>query len=333
MTELSIIIPVYNVGDLFRACLDSIVRAVEKAGCGNRIEVLLADDGSADGCERLCDEAASAHAYFRVLHLKNGGAAAARNAALRQAAGDYIGWIDADDLVRENWFCEVLPRLADCVDILVFDLIDDAGNRIAYGRPGGAVRPDRFLRDLIRDDRQRGFLCNKVFRREFCPPGVFDESLEQMSDFAAMYAICRNMRHIVYLPITLYVYRVRTGSITNQFRAGRLFGRFEIALRRYKEVDARLKADALSCAMYHAFYFCHRTLKYGRLDGTSEAIYRTCAGFVRRNLPQGLADCENRLRRKVQFLACALGLLPVAIRVHEFFKRLCGRGGKERNGK
>ena len=85
---LSIIIPVYKVEPYLRECLDSV--AASPSDCW---EAILVDDGSPDGCPQICDEYAAKDKRFRVIHQKNAGVAAARNAGLDVAQGQWCWFI------------------------------------------------------------------------------------------------------------------------------------------------------------------------------------------------------------------------------------------------
>lgn len=113
--KFSVIIPVYNVAPYLRACLDSVCAAVEKVKVEGvqwkdrpSVEVLCVDDGSTDGSGGILDEYACrstptpSTCSFRVLHQQNAGVSAARNAALEVATGDWICFVDADDVVNER---------------------------------------------------------------------------------------------------------------------------------------------------------------------------------------------------------------------------------------
>ena len=82
---LSIIVPVYKVENYLQKCIDSIL-----AQTFTDFELILVEDGSPDGCPALCDAAAAKDARIRVLHQKNGGLSAARNAGLDVARGEWI---------------------------------------------------------------------------------------------------------------------------------------------------------------------------------------------------------------------------------------------------
>lgn len=100
---VSIIVPVYNVAPYLRECFDSIVGQTY----GN-LEVIVVDDGSTDGCAAICDEYAEKDARFRVVHQPNRGLSAARNVGLNDARGEYISFIDSDDVTSSMFLSELV---------------------------------------------------------------------------------------------------------------------------------------------------------------------------------------------------------------------------------
>ena len=91
--RVSFILPVYNVEAYLRECVNSIARQTYKD-----IEIILVDDGSPDGSPALCDQLATEDNRIKVLHKPNGGLSDARNAGLKIATGEYIVFMDSDDL-------------------------------------------------------------------------------------------------------------------------------------------------------------------------------------------------------------------------------------------
>ena len=90
---VSVIIPVYNVQDFLRECLSSVVHQSY-----SNLEILLIDDGSTDASGEICDEYARSDARVHVIHKSNGGQASARNAALELARGEFLTFVDSDDV-------------------------------------------------------------------------------------------------------------------------------------------------------------------------------------------------------------------------------------------
>ena len=102
MPQISIVVPVYNVEQYLHRCIDSIL-----VQTFSDFELILVDDGSPDNCGRICDEYAAKDGRIRVIHQKNSGLSAARNAGMELAQGNYILFCDSDDYVSPQW-CETL---------------------------------------------------------------------------------------------------------------------------------------------------------------------------------------------------------------------------------
>jgi len=111
---LSVIIPVFNGEKTIDRCLNS----VEQQSIQTPLEVLVADDGSTDGTAEILRTHARACKYIKVLHLAHGGQAAARNAALKQATGEWVCFLDADDYWDADYLKHILPDLKEGIDVL-----------------------------------------------------------------------------------------------------------------------------------------------------------------------------------------------------------------------
>lgn len=102
---VSVIIPVYKVEKYLNQCVDSVLCQTYK-----NIEVILVDDGSPDKCPQICDEYAKKDERVRVIHQKNGGLSAARNAGIKVVTGDYVLFLDSDDFWNSRHGLEVLVK-------------------------------------------------------------------------------------------------------------------------------------------------------------------------------------------------------------------------------
>ena len=96
---MSIIVPVYNVEDYLRRCLDSIERQTLAAW-----ECICVDDGSPDGCGAILDEYAAKDSRFVAIHQENAGVSVARNAGIDAARAEYIGFVDPDDWIESDTY-------------------------------------------------------------------------------------------------------------------------------------------------------------------------------------------------------------------------------------
>lgn len=115
---VSIIIPVYNAKAHLEACVRSILDQSYK-----QFELLLIDDGSSDGSSGLCDELSQKSEKIRVIHKENGGVSSARNAGLDVARGDYVVFVDSDDVISNNYL-EAFIESSDKADLII-GMIED----------------------------------------------------------------------------------------------------------------------------------------------------------------------------------------------------------------
>lgn len=111
--KLSFIVPIYNVEDYLLDCCKSILNQVDST-----CEVLLVDDGSTDRSSQIADDIAREHDRVTVIHKENGGLASARNTGLDAASGDYVAFVDSDDLITEN--CSPLFSMSLKILSLIF---------------------------------------------------------------------------------------------------------------------------------------------------------------------------------------------------------------------
>ena len=95
--KVSIIVPVYNIENYIRVCVESILAQTYES-----FELILVDDGSKDNSGILCDEYAAIDSRVKVIHKENGGVSSARNTGLQQAKGKWIMYVDGDDWIEPD---------------------------------------------------------------------------------------------------------------------------------------------------------------------------------------------------------------------------------------
>ena len=108
MAEVSIIVPVYQVENYIRQCVDSIL-----AQTFTDFELILVDDGSKDQSGQICDEYAEMDKRVKVIHQKNSGAASARNNGIGHANGRYLCFVDADDWIEDTMIAKCVSQMKE----------------------------------------------------------------------------------------------------------------------------------------------------------------------------------------------------------------------------
>jgi len=211
---ISIVIPVYNVEKYILACLESLIHQSY-----TKIEIILVDDGSNDASPSICDEYALRDSRIKVLHQTNQGLSAARNIGIEYCKGEYIAFVDSDDIVHRDYILHLYNTIGEA-DIAVCRLkkftdgekIQLANSVSCTSRTfnGKEANNNLFHHDL---GIHMAVVTNKLFNRTLWenfrfPLGVLHE------DIAIIYKILDRVALIQFLDCQLYFYRQRQNSIT-----------------------------------------------------------------------------------------------------------------------
>ncbi len=212
---ISIIVPVYNVRNYLRRCIDSIVRQTY-----TDIEILIIDDGSDDGSGQICDDYQKEDKRIKVFHVKNRGASAARNLGLDNARGEFIGFVDSDDYIKEDMYASLYNYMRKEIDIvccgtaLLFpdrmcrrtELYGKAANPVSYSNRE-ALKELLLVKDLSFS------LWNKLYRRELFQNIRFPEG-KICEDYPVIYAVVKRCRNVTNIGKVQYFYCYRDGSVS-----------------------------------------------------------------------------------------------------------------------
>ncbi len=303
---ISVILPVYNGAQWLAQCLDSIL-----ASAGAEPEIILVNDGSTDESGSICCKYAEEHSNIHVFAQENRGVAAARNLGLSHARGDYIAWVDPDDLVSPEWYPEILRAIREnSPDVIVFDMLrfgDGPETAECYGRTPGQVDRAVFLEDVYRDVRMHSGLPNKVMKASLYRGTAFDTGLPVLEDFAAMPRLLKRAETVFYIPKALYRYRQHSASLLHRSSPERAFQSVMTAAKREAAAPAPQRKAAITAAALQALSFswhCYREQDFG---GGEEQL-RFCRRYIRRHMTSLLGDRELAAKRKIQFCLVVAGL-------------------------
>lgn len=204
MSAISIIVPIYNMEQYMRKCIDSII-----AQTFTDFECLLIDDGSTDGSPAICDSYAEKDLRIKVFHKTNGGLSDARNYGLEQAKGEYTIFVDPDDWVDATGL-ELLYKKAkeNDADIVMCDLYYNDLYRQTYCKqePTSIQHLD-VLKDLI-TGKVYGFTVTKLIKRELYQKYnlKYPQGMYGCEDQYTMCKLFINNILIAYIPIAYYHY-------------------------------------------------------------------------------------------------------------------------------
>lgn len=231
---ISVIVPVYKVEPYLRECIDSIL-----AQTYTDFELILVDDGSPDNCGKICDEYAEKDARIIVIHQENQGLSAARNAGLDVMRGEYVAFVDSDDLIHTRFLelhyetivdyqAEVtksFPFLFEKMDAILAEKQENSEARLVSGKDAcyELYDPNGWFYTVWGK-----LFCANIFGGLRFPTGLIHE------DEAVNYKIYYSAKKVVEIKQKLYFYRQNPESIMHQSFSVKRYDKLKVFLERYQ---------------------------------------------------------------------------------------------------
>jgi len=233
---ISVIMPVYKVENYLPESIESVLNQDHK-----NLELILIDDGSPDRCGEICDAYAERDSRVRVIHQKNGGAAAAKNAGLRIASGTYLAFVDSDDYLQPNVFGYMLKVLQEHnADAAQFSFRDIYRTRTEPQLLKPCVLNEKEYLVRFTKDWTCALLWNKLYKRSLFD-GVFFEEGHKIDDEYFTYQGFLEPCRVVLDDTIVYNYRKRASGVMSSPEAGqqRILDCIDSIVKRRQKVVAR----------------------------------------------------------------------------------------------
>lgn len=223
MHKISIIIPIYNVEQFLPKCLESIICQTYQ-----NLEIILVNDGSTDHCPQICDDYAAKDNRIKVIHKENGGLSDARNAGYQLVTGDYLAFVDSDDLVSLDFYKNLLKisieRNADIVEGGVFKFTDEKDlQNFQQDNNVEEFETEKALEFLMKE-KLKQVVWNKLYKTNIVNNLLFEKGKIHEDEFWT-YQIFARAKKIVKTNYLLYFYRQQEESImAEKYSIRRLYG-------------------------------------------------------------------------------------------------------------
>ena len=272
--KLSIVIPVYNVKQYLPSCVHSVL-----AQTYQDLQVILVNDGSTDSSGVLCDQLAQQDSRIQVVHKTNGGLSDARNAGLRVATGEYVAFLDSDDVYLFNDGLKQLMALAHAEqpDVLLFQAVDVYLNhqsvRKAYDEAWIAAHSGmEVFHQLVRTQSFNMSACFQLVRRNLLEQHqIYFEKGLLSEDVDWSLRLWRHVSKVRAINLPLYGYQHREGSISTTYTIRYLrsyehiFAKF-VHLYNDRVVDATTELYWQTVMGYLAQMYTNCLYNYGQLS-------------------------------------------------------------------
>ena len=309
---ISIIVPVYKVETYLPKCIESLINQTY-----SDLQIILVDDGSPDGCGGICDAYAAKDGRITVIHQKNAGVSAARNAGLAIAQGEYIGFVDPDDWVKPEMYAMMVAAMeTQDAELAVcgYDYVEEDGSiSCPYQvREKEVLSQEQLIFKLFdMPPTVRHGVVNKLFRQSVWQDLRFPEELHSSEDVFVLTEYVQRVHKAVFVHQPLYQNLVRMGSATH----GGL--KIESLASSFVAHDYMHRVAVAQCpgVKNHSLAFLMDVclLKYieaerrlQTLAKPEQTVYRAVMGqmrrYIRRHAWQALFDREIYWKTRIMYL-------------------------------
>lgn len=240
---LSIVIPAYNTINYIEPCVNSII-----SGSYQDFEILLIDDGSSDGTGELCDRLAGMYSKIQVFHTESRCLSRARNLGIDHARGEYIGFVDSDDIVSPAMFAVLITHMKKEVQLVSCNFLrctrDQIGLLPQKSTATFCSGTDRIAQKILRGGYGPN-VWNKLFRRDLLEQHNirFQPDCQVGEDQLFIVQYMKYCHKAVFFDSTLYYYITDSGSVMNTFREERAVNSCYVALPQVWNYTAEVMED------------------------------------------------------------------------------------------
>lgn len=251
---ISVIVPVYKVEKYLKRCVASIQDQTYK-----NLEIILIDDGSPDECGKMCDEFAEKDTRIKVVHQKNGGLAKARNKGLEIAKGEYITFVDSDDMLEAQMMEMLLLMIKEDADID----ISICGHRIVYEDKERVSPKDEECKDNVILNQQElweeifgqlnNAVWNKMYKRSVIGELRFPEGIIHGEDLIFNLNYLRKCNKGIINQTVGYNYLKRQNSITSS-----MFSKNKLYEIEAKDIALKIVEEYMPEQLENARKYCFR---------------------------------------------------------------------------
>lgn len=209
--KLSIVIPVYRVETTLKTCVESILTQSY-----TDFEMILVNDGSPDNCPQLCDEWKEKDRRIRVIHQKNQGLSAARNAGIEIAIGHYITFVDSDDMIAPDTLQPLMNELAQNLE---YDILEYPVRRFVGSPKESLLETERKVYCdmweywLEAKAYTHAYAWNKIYKRKLFQNVKFPEG-KVFEDVYTLPLLLQKAQTVATTNCGLYLYNHNPKGIT-----------------------------------------------------------------------------------------------------------------------
>ena len=325
--KISVILPCYNAERYLNACFESLF-----AQSMRDFEVIFIDDGSLDGSLVIARRCAGRDDRIRVFAQENQGVSAARNLGLSHARGEWITFVDGDDILPPDALETLLSGAAEDVDMVVcpHETFDERGHarrvwpETRWYRQNGEQKKNAAVLRLIEGDCVLNIMCGKLIRRALIEREhirlVSGVKMAEDALFNLETVLCA--RNIAYVHHVAYRYRIHSASATGSRRNSEWEAHLPWLVAMRNMLARRGELERYYAPLLNSFAL--RLYKDGGIRGVVREFNTKVKPYLALD---GLTRAKMTPYGRVVWALCRRGRYPTAyplIAVVQMMKRKCG---------
>lgn len=323
---VSIIIPVYNVEKFVKK---SILSAMNQTY--QNLEIVVVNDGSTDNSGKICHELEKEDNRVKVYDKKNGGVSSARNFGVKQATGEYLMFLDGDDILTTNaveGLLEIIQK--ENADICIGKGITVSENANINSEP---IPQNKFIKEFNAEEA----IANALYETEFslsCNMKLYKKSTfknisfptgKTFEDLATIYKVFLNCNKIVYIKFYMYYYILRNGSIVSSLNPLKNTDFLDAALE-VQNFFRKKNSNVLKAANYRTFAAAIELfVKYPKSSSEMSAKdldnRKTIWNIIKKYRFEVLLNKKDQFKYRVLAIASYFGQTILRIFYNTFAKR------------
>lgn len=211
LRKVSVIVPVYNMGIYVEACLKSLIEQTY-----DNLEILIIDNNSTDNSVQICKRYGEIDSRITIISEGEKGVSNARNKGIKSATGEFIAFVDSDDIIEKNHIEKLVNGIA-CTDMCICNYNElyktESVRKIAI-KADSIISNKEAIQQIFGRDGYGGYLWNKLFKMDIIKKYniSFDKNIHMCEDMLFVINYLQNSKSIHTIPDVLYNYRMRKSS-------------------------------------------------------------------------------------------------------------------------
>lgn len=223
--KISVIVPVYNSKEYVDKCITSILNQTYK-----NLEIILVDDGSSDNSLEVCKKFENIDNRIKCIHIKNNGVSTARNIGLDISTGEFIGFVDSDDIIEKDMYEKLYDNIIkNKTDLVICNYKPNND----FKNISKIISNKLALEYLFYKDKYRGYVWNKLYKKSLISNQRFDKDIHVCEDLLFNCKYILKCKKISIINEKLYNYIKNSNSVTNIYKDN---SKKETALKSYEKM-------------------------------------------------------------------------------------------------